>query len=117
MSNQATYLLEIGPYDEDDLKVLRFESVERISEPFELRVELASTDFGLDFGAFVGKPAAFVIRGPEGDRFLHGVVSQFEQGEFTQHHAFYEVVIRPRLWLLSQRTNSRIFQEKDVPTI
>ena len=117
LTNAASFLLELGSYDEDDLKVLRFDSTERLSDPFTLHVELASRDPHLDFDSIVGQPAAFTMRGPEGDRFLHGVVAEFEQGSATAEHYFYEVVVRPRLWLLDSRINCRIFQSQDIQKI
>lgn len=117
MTNVASFLLELGSYDEDDLKVLRFESTERLSRPFELRIELASRNPDLDFEAIVGQTAAFTMRGPEGDRFLHGVAAEFEQGGATAKHYFYEVVLRPRLWLLENRSNCRIFQDESIDAI
>ena len=116
-SNTANFLLELGTYDEDDLKVMRFELDEGISELFELRVELASRDSALDFGAILGQPAIFTMRGLDGDRYLHGVATEFEQGGASSGHFFYEVTIRPRFWLLGQRTNCRIFQGENVSTI
>lgn len=113
-ADTATFHLRIGPYDEQDLGVLRFRSTELLSRPFELRVELASREPDLDFEAIVGSPASFHLAGGEGERFLHGIVAEFHQGGRSRHHYFYEAVVRPSMWLLTQRENCRIFQDQDV---
>ncbi|MEM8713084.1 MAG: type VI secretion system tip protein TssI/VgrG, partial [Planctomycetota bacterium] len=116
-SDQAPFLLELGSYDEDVIQVVRFDSSERISAPFEVRVELASRDFHLDLESTVGKPAMMSVRGEYEERFIHGVVAEIESGVATANHCFYHAVIRPKLWLASQRSNCQIFQEMNVVDI
>ncbi|MEO1695799.1 MAG: type VI secretion system tip protein TssI/VgrG [Planctomycetota bacterium] len=116
-ADRASFHLRVGPYDEDELAVLRFRSKERISDPFELRVELASREPDLDFSSVVGAPASFRLSNFDSARFLHGVVTEFRQSGRSRNHFFYDVVVRPALWLLSQRENCRIFQEVTVEEI
>lgn len=116
-AHAASFHLRFGPYDEQDVGVLRFRSTEGLSRLFELRVELASREPNLDFEAVVGKPASFRLTGGEGERYLHGVVAEFRQGGRSRHHYFYEAVVRPSIWMLTQRENCRIFQGHAVDEI
>ena len=116
-ADTSDYLLELGPYDEDDIQVLRFELVERLSVPFELRVEISSRDLDLDFEAVIGERALMTLKNDHGERFVHGICNRFEQVAQTQRHAYYELTIVPKLWLLSQRQDCRIFQELTIDEI
>lgn len=115
-SRRAHYLLALaaGDYGVEDLKVLRFELKESLSELFELSVEFASRDPDLDFDRIAGGNASFTLRGSQGERHIHGIATAFRQVDHTQHHTFYKVEIRPRAWRLKQRTTCRIFQDKDL---
>lgn len=116
-SDTAPYLVELGPYDEEVLQLLRFRLVERVSRVFELHLELASRRPDLSLDDVLGEKAVLTLRGPEGERYVHGIVAEFETGDSTQHHHMYQAVVRPRLWLGGQRSNCRIFQAEALDAI
>jgi len=50
-------------------------------------------------------------------RFFHGIVNQFYQGNRDDRFTYYRAVLVPQVWLLTQRAQSRIFQQQSVPDI
>ncbi len=101
----------------DTFDVVDFEVEEHVSQPFFVRVSLASDDAEIDFDEVANQPATFsVLRFGEPLQF-HGVVSRFEQGKQIGTRYLYQVVLVPRLWLLSLRHQSRIFQTVTIDEI
>src|SRR5262245_43544546 len=50
-------------------------------------------------------------------RPFNGIVARLIQGHRGHDHTAYRAVMVPRLWLLTNQTTSRIFEEKTVPDI
>jgi type VI secretion system secreted protein VgrG len=114
---------------ENTLSVRRVQIHEGISTLFTLSVWARSPQFDLDLESLVGQPAAFqVVHGTtnvasQGSRRWSGVVSQIEQvqgesgGPGEKPLSTYYLQIVPRLWLLTQRQNYRIYQHLSIPDI
>lgn len=86
---------------------------ETLGRPFCYELTLLSRDENLDLSALLGQPIAVTLELADGTlREFCGIVTHFslagELGRFVR----YEATVRPWLWLLSQRKNSRIFQGK-----
>ena len=58
-----------------------------------------------------------VIQRDGTERFFNGIVNRFEQRNRDDRFTHFEAEIVPNFWLLSQRKQSRIFQNKTVPEI
>jgi type VI secretion system secreted protein VgrG len=102
--------------------VLLFKSMsgmEQLGRLSEFRVQMLSTDSGLQIADVLGKPISLAVdlRAADGVRHFHGIVTRFaslgRSGDFTA----YEAVVHPWLWLLQRASNCRIFQEMTVPAI
>ncbi|MCS2610731.1 type VI secretion system tip protein VgrG, partial [Halomonas dongshanensis] len=95
----------------EETAVVRFTHREALSTPFELNVEFASRAHDLSPADCLDRNATLTIW-EDGTplRRVHGIVSEFAQGDRGHRHSFYHVVIRPALWRLSLRHNARIFQ-------
>ena len=89
---------------------------ERTSSPFHCSVSLACED-EIKFDDVVGKEALFTIQGDDEDRYLHGIVSEFQQAGGKGRFHIYRARIVPSLWLLSLEQDCRIFQNKTVEDI
>ncbi|MEM9692683.1 MAG: type VI secretion system tip protein TssI/VgrG, partial [Myxococcota bacterium] len=105
-----------------DLQVRSFRIRERMNELFELSLTARSPHDDLDFDGLVGQEAAVSIEGPLrwSQRRWKGVVSDLAQvgvADTVGGDAIYEVTIRPKLWLLTQRRNHRLFQHISIPEI
>jgi type VI secretion system secreted protein VgrG len=114
---EADFFFEVGPYSSQDLKVVRFEGMEAMSEPFLFRLDLVMEESEPDFEAILGKPGLLTIEGSEGTRYVSGVVSKFEQSGEPTRLTQYQAELVPKLWLLGLRHQSRIFQEISVTEI
>lgn len=108
---------------EDSLSVRRFSVQEEMSGLFSATVYARSPNDDIDFETIVGRPASFRlsngVKGGQLDvRTFTGVCSHMEQVQVESTGlSTYLVQIVPRLWLLSQRTNHRLFQHISIPGI
>ena len=116
---QTTRLCSVDtPLGPDALLLQGLDGQEGISTPFEFALDLLSEDPGITAEAVLGQATCARIELADGsDRFFHGLVAEFEQGGCDARFTSYRLVLRPWLWCLTLRTDCRIFQEKDVPTI
>ena len=102
----------------DDIAVIDFTHREALSQPFELVLNLASRDGRLDAAELLDREATLTVwQDGEALRHVHGIVSEFGRGDRGHRRTFYSLVLRPALWRLSLRHNSRIFQKVDPLTI
>ncbi|WP_422103605.1 type VI secretion system Vgr family protein [Vreelandella sp.] len=102
----------------DEIAVIDFTHREALSQPFELVLNLASRDGNLDAAALLDREASLTIwQDGEPLRRVHGIISEFGRGDRGHRRTFYSLVLRPALWRLSLRQNSRIFQKVDPLTI
>jgi len=115
--SEADYTFKVGSYSGNKLRVVSFFGSEGISEMFRYNIDLASLDGEVDFDEVIGQPALLTIHGLKGKRYVHGIVSLFEQtgkeGKWTRYRA--EVV--PAIWILSRHYTCRIFQTQTIPDI
>ncbi|WP_269320561.1 contractile injection system protein, VgrG/Pvc8 family, partial [Billgrantia saliphila] len=112
------FTLQLAGADDLDLAVIDFTLEEALSAPFTLRVRFASRDGGLAVTEVLDRPATLTIwQDGEALRRLHGVVSEFGRGDRGHRRTFYSMVVRPALWRLGLRHNSRIFQQVSPLTV
>ena len=101
------------------LRVVRFAGVEALSELFHLEVTFASEEGLLEIEDVLGRTASLTLLGKDGDedRYVHGVVSRFEEGDAGKKVTLYHATIVPNVWRLQHRYDCRIFQEMTAPQI
>ncbi|APR80422.1 Putative vgr related protein [Minicystis rosea] len=106
--------LKIPSLPHSDLSVRRVDIVEGLSMPFEVALLVMSADADLDFTRILGQDASLHLNnGRLGSRSWTGVCSFVEQTDAEPAGlSTYTLRIVPRLWLLSQRTNHRVFQHQ-----
>jgi len=114
MDRQATISVALGTAK---LNLERFESIERLSEPFVIVVEGFSAD-EVDFLPHLGKPVS-LDAGDEMDhvRYFHGLLTEAALIKVDINGAHYRLTLKPWLSLLDQNRNYRIFQDKSVVDI
>ncbi len=106
------------PLGPDVLVLVGFEGHEAISQLFRYQLDLVSTENCVPFEKLLGQEVSVEWEIREGEkRHFSGIVSRFSQGErsFTLTRHGMEVV--PRVWLLTRKVRSRIFQHTTVPDI
>lgn len=113
-ANQAHFTLEM-PGISHDFKVLTFEGVEHISQPYYFQLELVSERPDLDIEAFLQQPAFFSFAGQ--GKGIHGLIHRVAQGDAGRRLTRYHIDLVPHLFYLGHRTNQRIFQHLSVPQI
>lgn len=108
--------LEIDADDHFDLRELTLEDA--ISSLFQADVVAMCDNPAVDFEALVGRDATVRVdlnsslHPGEGPRSWKGIVSEVHQiGQEEEGLSAYSITVVPRLWLLSQRTNYRVFQQ------
>ncbi|MET0328379.1 MAG: type VI secretion system tip protein TssI/VgrG [Luteimonas sp.] len=103
----------------DGLRLLSMQGEERLGALFDYRLRACSRDPKLDLVAMLGTPMRVHMAMPDGfERWFHGIVVEAAQEGFTViddvRHAVYAIVLAPRPWLLTQRSHSRVFANRDV---
>ena len=103
---------------EDALLLRRLRLEEGISRAFHVVLEAESERLDLAPTDLLGTGACVFVQLADGTRRpFHGLVTSFERRGRTARIGHYRLELRPTLWLLSRRTNCRIFQNLSVPQI
>jgi type VI secretion system secreted protein VgrG len=109
---------------ESSLSVRRFSVQESISGLFTVSVWARSKNDSIDLESIVGKGAGLrVVAGWKwvllgGARLWTGICNSMEQVQAeSKGLSTYYIRIVPKLWLLTQRRNYRIFQHLSIPDI
>jgi type VI secretion system secreted protein VgrG len=114
------------PLGKDVLLFSRMKGYEEISRLFEYEIDLFSEQDQVDIKKILGLGMAVSIDLPAGGiRYFHGLVCQFRHhgaGVFkhqgiSREYYHYRAIVRPWLWILTRRSNCRIFQTLSVPDI
>ncbi|MBK8167233.1 MAG: type VI secretion system tip protein VgrG [bacterium] len=106
------------PLGADVLFVQELNGHEGLSELFRYDLVLIAADGGLDFSRIVGKSVTLSIDLADGSqRYVNGVVSRFAQTGADARMTVYRAEIVPWLWLLTRRSDCRIFQNLSVQEI
>jgi type VI secretion system secreted protein VgrG len=114
MSVLSTPRLALKVASGDTLDVRRFSVVERISSLFTISLEALSPNHDIEFDGVVGHESSFTVNWGGGERQWHGLVSQLNHSrthDQVNGLSTYSITLVPRLWLLTQRRNYRIFQQ------
>jgi len=92
---------------------------EALNEPYHLRVTVALLTPDADVTAFVGQDCTLDItrRATQSARRICGVIRTATEGEQEHDLPVAQLEIVPGLWFLSQRRDTRIFQEMTAPEI
>jgi type VI secretion system secreted protein VgrG len=101
------------PLGENALALMQFSAIEGLSELFEIRVEAASTQGGLDFASALGKGSTVTLTTQDDQkRYFHGVMTEARWAGTQEDLYIYQIVLRPWLWLLTRTSDCKIFAQK-----
>jgi type VI secretion system secreted protein VgrG len=104
----------------------RLTADEEISSLFSFQVELLHdegdergfTPTAVDAKSILGQEVSIDIYQRDGTtRTLSGIVNHFSQGHRDKRFTYFHATIVPNVWILTQISQSRIFQHKSVPDI
>jgi len=101
------------------LKVFGLQGFEAVSGLFAYTLTVVTEDAELDFDAIVGRAAVvtFLADDESVARYLHTMVVHIEQVGQGKRLTTYTLRLAPQAWLLTQRSDCRIFQSMSVPDI
>ena len=125
LKQKGRQLLINTPLGEDYLLLKEFSATETISELFSFQLKLVheETTPGLiptviDPEKLLGQPVSIKINMPDKtSRCFNGVISHWRQGNRDIRFTYYQAIVVPEVWVLTQRKQSRIFQRLTVPQI
>jgi type VI secretion system secreted protein VgrG len=108
---------KLGP---NELLLESFTGTEGISQLFCFQLELLSENKRIKFEEILGQEVSFGVQGTEdgeSPRYIHGIVTAFAQLPDTSRLSRYRAIVSPKIWVLTQKQNCRIFQNISVPDI
>jgi type VI secretion system secreted protein VgrG len=103
--------------------VTGFHGSEQISHLFSFELSLiAPNTTTIDFSKLMGNDITLSVATPGEDeatdwRYISGICASFTQGNRNEEFTSYYAEVVPKVWLLTCRTQCRIFQQKSVPDI
>lgn len=100
-----------------EMNVVRFRGREGVSELFDFEVEFVSDDAAIDFDAVVGKPALLEMTTNDEPRFVHGIVSRFEEIGVGVNQTTYLARMVPTLWTYGLKNDCCIYQGMKIPDV
>jgi type VI secretion system secreted protein VgrG len=115
---QPRELAVTGSFGGVDVEIEHFSGGEALGEPFAYDLVLRSSSPDIDLSSVVGDTLTVTVDvlGDE-PRYFNGYVTRMSQVGTLERYARYRATIRPWLYILSSRVNSRIFQNLSVPDI
>lgn len=125
-TKQRNRILNITtPLGPDKLLIETLKATEGISQLFSIEATLLQEETPggtkpspVDPKSILGKQVNIQVALPDKTkRYFSGIVNHIAQGSREQRFSIYEVTIVPYAWVLTQRRQSRIFQQKSVPDI
>ena len=112
------------PLGKDVLLLTGFRGTEELSRLFSFELTMVSEKHDISFDAIVGQSVTVSFVLADGSsRPINGIVSNFSQGRGGDEKggdpqfSFYRATMVPALWLLTQTSDMRIFQNKSTPDI
>ncbi len=106
-----------GKIDADEIRILRFTGTEGISQCYAYDLELGSFEVDVKPDDVIGEKGTLEIDTAHGPRLIHGIVSRWEEVGTSKTLSYYSARLVPRLWTLTLKRQSRIFQNLSTPEI
>ena len=103
----------------DHLQLRKLQGSEEVSGLFEYQLELISpVEHTIDPRSIIGRDCAVRLdRTADEARFFHGIVREFRHTGWSEHFSTWRATVVPWLWLLTQTTDCRIFQNRTTDQI
>ena len=111
----VSYSFSSRDFAASTFSVVDFKGYEALSRPYEYTIRLKSKEIDLDIDALFKSPCCFTLSQEDFETPIHGVVCDVEQLNRIGDYVFYQVVLVPRLWRLSQYSVNEVYLEMSVP--
>ena len=107
-----------SPLGHDVLVPIEATAWEAVSAPFRVEIECVSPREVIAPDAILGQPHALAIGHDHQQTHFHGIVKSLSPGpNWARDLRIFRIELVPRLWLLTQTQDLRIFQEQAAPAI
>jgi type VI secretion system secreted protein VgrG len=118
-ATQTERLLEVNtPLGKDALLIESFSGTETLSGLYSFHVYMRSEKGPVSSDSMLGKPMTVTVNQVDGKpRHFHGLVSRFGHSGSVEGIDWYYAEVVPWIWLLTRRSDCRIFQDQTVPDI
>ncbi|MHA6958361.1 type VI secretion system Vgr family protein [Proteus mirabilis] len=118
MQSGLVFACQIGGLPEETFQVTQFDLQEGISQLFTLSIQAVSPLSEIDFNDVLGMASSLTVK-RDGHilRTVQGILAAAEQGNTDGVKTWYQFVIRPEMWVMTLKQDSRIFQDTTVPHI
>ena len=114
VENPMTLKTSLG----EQLLFKSMDATEQLGHPFEFDIEAFADSGEITPEDLLGKPASVSVGLPQGtQRHFHGLVCAMGTEGVTDRMFRYRLVLRPWLWLLTRRTDTRVFQDLSAQDI
>src|SRR6266446_2424882 len=109
------------PLGKDVLLLVGLTGHEAISQLFTFQLDLLAEDASkVKFDKLLGQKITVALKLPnEKERYFNGICKRISQGGRSEGEVFtsYHLEIVPQFWLLTRRSQSRVFQHITIPDI
>lgn len=114
------------PLGEDVLLIKKLRANEGLNQLFQIELdilhdhdtEMSDEPMVADPHQLLGQPMTVRVEQRDGTkRYFNGICARFHQGNRKDRYTKFHAVVVPKVWLLTQKSQSRIFQNKSVPDI
>lgn len=124
-TQEGRLLFLTTPLADDFLLIKHFSAIEELSRLFHFGLDILheENDIGdeptlIDPQQVLGqKMTVKALQADGAERFFNGICVEFSQGNRNERFSKYRADLVPHVWLLTQNSRSRIFQNKSVPEI
>ncbi len=118
--SDSNHLLALSVDHATAFDVRKFVLREAMHTLFRVEVEVVTDDLHVDLESLIGRDATFRLRRADGvtERSWSGLVTNCAHiGIDDNQLGTYRIELAPRMWLLDQRRNYRVFQQLSDPDI
>ncbi len=126
VTTQNERLIQLStPLDKDFLLIERLRCTEGLNQLFHIELDILHEEqiegfepTAVDPKKLLGNPMIVSAHQPgPTTRYFHGICVRFSQGSRNPRFSTYRAELVPKVWMLTQISRSRIFQNKTVPEI
>ncbi|MBV6496341.1 MAG: type VI secretion system tip protein VgrG [Acidobacteria bacterium ACB1] len=112
-------------FSNEEIVIHRLRATEGMSQLFTFELDLLHDEEEVGVEPFqiapdqvLNKPMSVAVNQRDGaNRYFSGICTRFAQGSRDERFSKYRAVVRPQVWLLTQSSHNRIFQNLSIPDV
>ncbi|HEJ9436505.1 type VI secretion system Vgr family protein [Proteus mirabilis] len=112
------FTCSISGLPENTFQITKFNLQEGLSQLFVLNIQAVSSMPTLDFKDILGGASSITVkRDGVKIRIVQGILASAEQVNTDGVKNWYQFIIRPEMWVMTLKQDSRIFQNMSIPQV